>query len=269
MREGNRFRVLLIVLVVVLTGLGTTIGFLGARSATTKYTSTSVLLWDPSSLRYGDASAYVPDSASLVIQVAAQMTLVQSDSVIDPAAKKVGLTATRLRSDIEVLPGSSASEFLVSSTAKTARDAQDLTKAVVDSYAAQTRATISGQLTAQASALQGPINTLTAQLANLPSTSPLADAVATQLSQDIAQQQSLQSGSSGVTTPLSVTQAASLPTSPSSKSPKTMAVIGGAVGFVIGIGIAVLVSLRRDSRRDLRRVQSSSPAATRRTPETV
>jgi hypothetical protein len=230
--------------ILLLTVIGAAIGFASAHLSTTSYRSSAVMMWDPSLPRYGNTTAYVPDAASLVIQVQAQMSRVYADDVMQPASKKVGLSAAGLREAVTVTAGSSTGQFVISSSQASASRALALTKAVVESYVTETSANLSSQYTQQADALQDPINALTTRVNATAGVSNLQAGFATQLSADIAQQASLRADAENVLTPLTVSQDAVAPTGPSSPSAKTLAVIGGSIGLVIGLAIVALMILR-------------------------
>lgn len=240
---GRRF-VGAAVAVVVLVAAGSLVGFFGARGSSVVYTSSSTLLWDPSSLRYSDSSAYVPDSGSLADQVAAQIVRATSDDVVEAASASTKLSQDEVRAQVTVLPGATASEIVVSGTGESASVAQKLTKAVATAYARETRSDLADQLGTRADSLGTSIDNLTARVAALPATDPVGVALANQLSDEIVQQANLRAQAMDPATPLSTVTTAALPAEPSSPSARTLALVGGAVGFVIAVGLLVLLSLR-------------------------
>lgn len=261
--SAGRRGVLFGIVIVLLGALGAAAGLVGARVSAVEYSSSAVLLWDPSALRYSDDTAYVPDSGSLAVQVEAQLTRIQSDDVVDPAAKSLGMSSNDLRSIMTVSLGSNASEMVISATGATAARANAATKAIVSAYVDANRADLGAQYTAKADALQAPIDALTARVDALAGNSALGQSLAGQLSDDIAQQVSLRAQSEDPATPLSVTQAASLPLSPASASAATLAVVGAAIGLVVGAGLVMLLVLGGVGSRSRRRPVASAAVAKR------
>jgi len=249
MQVGQQSRRLIVlwVVVVVVTALGAAAGWVGGTLRPIQYTSESLFIWDPASLRYGDSTAYVPDSVSLGSQVEGQVLRILSDSVIDPASKKLGMTTRDIRAALDVSVGSGTSSIIVATVATTPDKALQINQAVTEEYVSQSNATFSAQYEAQAEALQTSIDAVTEQLSKTADTLPLANSLATQLTALVSQQQILQAKATAAPTPLKQLRQPTLPTDPSSLSPLTLAIVGGALGFLIGLAILVLVTLRRSS----------------------
>jgi uncharacterized protein involved in exopolysaccharide biosynthesis len=235
------------VIVIVATALGGAAGYAGGYLKAPTYTSEVQLSWDPSGQRYTDATAYVPDAVSLAQQLQNLILKVESDGVIDPAAKKLGMTSTALRASLTVAVASGATVLNIDADSESATTAQAIAAAVADSFSASVSSNVKAQYTAQADALQASIDDLTNRINGLRPTDPLASSLSGQLATVVAQQDLLRARAKSPTTPLSVLQQPVVPPKSSSLPPLTLAILGAALGFLIGLAIVALLRFRATS----------------------
>lgn len=249
MRVGERPKRLWILwlVVVVTTLLGAAAGYAGGTIKAPTYTSVSQLMWDPSAQRYTDATAYVPDSVSLGVQVQGLILKLSSDAVITPAAEALGIDATDVRGAMttSIAPGSSALNIAVEADSPDL--AQSINAALVKSFTDNVTGYFVDQYTAQVKSLDSSIKEVTDELEPLKNSDALYGSLSGQLATMVAQQEALKAKADAPTTPLSVYKAPTVPVKPSSLPPLTLAVLGGALGFLIGLAILALVRLRGSS----------------------
>ncbi|RKR73548.1 hypothetical protein [Frondihabitans australicus] len=232
-----------IVLIALVAGAGLGVG--GASLRTPTYSSSAELSWDPSALRYTDASAYVPDSVSLGIDVDTQATKVVSDQVINASSKALGVTSTSLRKSVTATASASSTLITVTAAGSSPAQARKIVQTVIGNYQTEVSSDLSAQLVKQAAQLQTPIDTLRQQLAAAPSGGSLASNLSNQLASLITQQvvYRSQADASDSISPLSVVQAPTLPDSIAGPSAAVLGIIGAALGLVIGIGIVALLRM--------------------------
>ncbi|GAA4674673.1 YveK family protein [Frondihabitans cladoniiphilus] len=245
-RSHGRVLVLLAVLGIV---VGAAAGYGGSKVTTPEYSSTAQLSWDPASLRYSDSSAYVPDSVSLGIQTKTQSLKVLSDAVVDPASDALGISPAALRRAVTTTTSTTSNQLTVSATAGTAQAAHDIVDRVVTTYQTSVVSTLQAQYTQQADALSAPIAGLQQQIASVPD-SAYTDNLASQLATLTTQQLVLRSEATAPATPLSVLSAASVAKAPTGASAKTLSVVGGGLGLLVGIVVFALLRTTRWSRAE-------------------
>ena len=234
-------------IVIVATVLGGAAGYAGGYLKAPTYTSKAQLSWDPSIQRYTDATAYVPDSVSLAQQLQNLILKVESDGVIDPAAKTLGMTSTALRESLTVTVASGATALDIDADSKSDTKAQAIAAAVVQSFSTSVSSSVKAQYTAQANALQSSIDDLTNRTNGLRPTDPLTSSLSGQLATVVAQQDVAKAKANTPTTPLSILKQPIVPPKPSSLPPLTLAILGAALGLLIGLAIIALLRFRATS----------------------
>jgi uncharacterized protein involved in exopolysaccharide biosynthesis len=218
------------VIVIVATALGGAAGYAGGYLKAPTYTSEVQLSWDPSGQRYTDATAYVPDAVSLAQQLQNLILKVESDGVIDPAAHTLGMTSTALRESLTVTVASGATALDIDADSKSDTKAQAIAAAVVQSFSTSVS-----------------IDDLTNRTNGLRPTDPLTSSLSGQLATVVAQQDVLKAKAKSPTTPLSVLRQPVVPPEPSSLPPLTLAILGAALGLLIGLAIIALLRFRASS----------------------
>lgn len=234
-------------IVIIATVLGGAAGYAGGYLKAPTYTSEAQLSWDPSAQRYTDATAYVPDSVSLAQQLQNLILKVESDGVIDPAAKTLGMSSKALRESLTVTVASGATALDIDADSTSATTAQEIAAAVVHSFSASVSLSVKAQYTAQANALQSSIDDLTNRTNGLRPTDPLASSLSGQLATVVAQQDVAKAKANTPTTPLSILKQPIVPPKPSSLPPLTLAILGAALGLLIGLAIIALLRFRATS----------------------
>jgi uncharacterized protein involved in exopolysaccharide biosynthesis len=247
-KRSARPVILSVVLIAVLTVIGATLGYLGGQVQGRVYTSTARLLWDPSSLRYTDSSAYVPDSVSLELQVAGQTERILSDAVIIPVSEQLDTSVKELRKAVSASVEAGSTLMTVSAEADSASEAQTIATAVVAAYSESVESTIAAQYTGQSEALSDSIARVRKELDDVEAESALESSLASQLATLTSQQEQLNAKAAAAPTPLSLIQEASLPEEPSNLSPLVLAIVGGGIGFLIGAVVTAMVGIRRRNR---------------------
>lgn len=238
------------IIVAITTVIGGAAGYAGALLKGKEYSSTAQMVWDPSSLRYTNANAYVPDSTSLGVQISTQALKVLSDDVVDPASTTLGISAKELRKEVAVSASSSTNQLSVTATAASPDRARAVTAAVVQAYRTQVRADFSAQYTQQADALQDSIDALQLQVDATPrSSSSLSDNLSAQLATLTSQQIVLRAQATDTQIPVTTFRAPLADSSPSGASPSTLAVVGAGLGLLIGLGLFALVRVVQLNRR--------------------
>lgn len=227
-----------VVVVVGLAVLGAVGGFVGGSSRAVEFSSEAQVVWDPSSLRLTDASAYVPDAVSLDGQAQVQSVRLMSDEVLGSAGDAVGLDADDLRDVVAVSVDGNL--LTVRGSADSGAAAQREVQAVVDSYVAVVTKDLSDGFTSQAALVQAQIDEVRGALGTVGPSDPLASGLSSQLSQLISSKALLSAKAAAVPVPVDVVEPASLPVKPSSASAVTLGVLGGGLGVLAGVAVVLL-----------------------------
>ncbi|WP_147261949.1 hypothetical protein [Blastococcus sp. TF02A-26] len=236
-----------------------------------QYTASAEVRWDPTGLETVRAS--VPNSPdALDRQVADQREVVLSDQVVNSAADELGMDPEEVRDIVEVGTQAGSSVLTISATDDDARQAAAVSAAMTTAYVDSARSSSAGVLADQATVLQGSIDRLqdeaaalndelarvNADLATIPTASPaygatqnratqtsnrLAD-VAARLSDLTGQQDTFRASADLYTGPASVLREAETPDNPSSLSVPTAAVLGAALGLLLGLCAVFFLSRR-------------------------
>jgi hypothetical protein len=173
----------------------------------------------------------------------------QSDAVLVPASKSVGVDVLDLRAAVTVTADGNL--LTVRGAGDSAEDAQAEVQAVLDAYAGVVTSELSAGFTTQAGLVQSQIDQVRAALGTVGPADPLATGLSSQLAGLISQQALLSAKASTVPSPVSVLESASEPVEPSSASPMTLGVVGGGLGLLAGIAVVLLsrfVRLRGPAR---------------------
>ncbi|MCY7396083.1 MAG: hypothetical protein LH468_08030 [Nocardioides sp.] len=192
----------------------------------------------------------VPDDVDRTLATQAQVVL--SDTVMSGAAATLEISVPALTRRTEVENVTDSNVLAISTTATAADDAARRAQVVAEQYVATTRSQARQGLTDQAAALDQPIADLRSTIAAAPLRGPLSDTTALDASlNNLLQQQSqLRAASSSEKGPVQVLAEAQAPTSPSSVSVATAAVIGAGLGLVVLLGLLFVMSWsRHDSSR--------------------
>jgi uncharacterized protein involved in exopolysaccharide biosynthesis len=219
----------------------------GAWLQPSVYESSASVLWqaDAGQSLMG-ASSSNPAGAERALGT--QVDVVLGDQVMNAAASNLGTDVPDLRAATRVEVKEGADVLLVTATGDSPKEARDRTEAVVDGYVSQNREQGRAVLGAQADALQAPIDSITAQIAALTGTSPTAEARRTaligQLSELVRQQDEARASALTYGGQVSVLAAADLSGTPSSISMPVALALGGSVGLVGGVLLALLRGLR-------------------------
>ncbi|MGX5655286.1 hypothetical protein ACWKWC_10995 [Geodermatophilus nigrescens] len=261
---------------VVITALATLLGGALAGAATTlsdpTYTSESHVLWSPGALEY--LGETVPtDPNALDRQVVDQSAVIFSDAVLGTAAEGLGVDPDDLREELTVSLQDGSSLLVIAATAPEAATATETTDAVTTAYVDYVRTSGADALRQQADLLQSSIDRLNGELeaanreleavngelAGISVNSPAyaiaqgrADRAATRsadaqtrLADLIGQQESLRAAAEAFTGEAFVMRQATEPEAPSSPSLVTSLVLGGGLGFFIGLCVVFFFLGRR------------------------
>lgn len=263
MRVDKRFKPArtLALLLVIGVVVGGALGFAGAVLRGVEYESTAQLIWDPSSTRYTNATAYVPDATSLGLQIKTQALTILSDDVIDPASETVGLTPSQLRGDVAASGSPDTNQLTITAKADSPSRARELASEVYEAYSDEVQRTFASQYREQASALQRSIDKLQLQVDATPSTSgSLADNLAAQLATLTTQQVVLRAQVSDAQTPLKLLREPVEPAASAGPGATTLAVVGAGLGFLLSLAVFGLVrSVVRARVAESDRVRSATP----------
>lgn len=221
--------------------VGALAGVGGAVVKGTDYASTAVLSWDPSSLRYTNANAYVPDATSLGVQVKGQAQKVLSDDVMTPAAQELGMTAKALRADVTATGSTDTNQLAITATATAPDRAKAIADEVVSAYQKEVRATFTAQYKEQAAALGDSIDELQLKIDATPASSAsLSDNLSAQVATLTTQQVTLLSLAADPQIPVTVLREPIADANPAGPSVATLGVLGGGLGLLIGLALFAL-----------------------------
>ena len=244
-----------VVVLVTLVGAGAAFGLSVVQ--TKKYTATAEILLQPSqSVQLNQASSGSPALTPTDVQTEVQ--LVTSAPVKAAVAKALGTTQAPA---VSVTPVGQTNVIDVAATDHSASRASRIANSYANSYITFRRNQEVNDLLAAAGQIQSKISDVDTQIAALDA--QLATAPASQQASLTAQRtalvnqeaafkaeqaqfqvtSALQNGGAQVVTP------AVTPTSPSSPRPKRDLAIGGAVGLILGIGLAFGLEYLDDSIR--------------------
>jgi len=232
----------------------------------TTYTSEAKVLWQSDVSQFLPAGTVAAGTADADRALSTQADVITGDAVMGAAAKTTGVTTKDLRTRTTIQVQQTSDVLVVQVASTTATKARAQAQALVDSYLASSKQQGTAALTAQADALQQPIDALQAQLAQLNSVVPApgvtaaqiaaADATAAataasrnavigQLSTLTTQQDQLRAAAALYPGQASVLSGADRPEEPSSPSLPVAVLLGAALGAVLG----VLIALARGARR--------------------
>jgi uncharacterized protein involved in exopolysaccharide biosynthesis len=273
---GGRSRRPVVVLAVAAVA-GAVLGGLGSLVAGPTYSSSADVLYNPAGVRYVDETINA-DPNLLERQVTDQVDVVQSDSVLQAAAGVLDMDVDDLREDIRVEVTTGSSTIEITGRADTAEGASDVAGAVTDAYVASLKTSGASVLEQRAQVLQGTIDRQNTQLADLdaqlsdlndqlgglnPQSAAYGavqgriDRLATQI-EDLTtrnadlvdQQETLRANAEIFPGEAFVVRQAETPKGPSSLTPPKAALVGAALGLVIGGCVLVFRSTRgRSSTR--------------------
>jgi uncharacterized protein involved in exopolysaccharide biosynthesis len=265
----------MVAVVAAATILGAALGGVGSLVTPPEYTSEAHVLWSPGAAANLDDT--VKDDPNLIErQVTDQREVITSDAVMDSAGSVLGMDADALRKVVAVSIDKGSSLLTVSASDDTADSASAVVSAVTTSYVSYVRdngiqairdradvlqSTIDRQ-GAELAALNARLTDLTGQLRGVSPTSAAYGALqgeiarldtqvgelATRSGEVVEQQESLRAAAEKFPGQAFVVRKASVPKAPSSLSLPTALVLGGALGFVLGVCIVAFWRSRSHSR---------------------
>lgn len=268
-----------VAIVLLATLVGAALSMAGSAASGPSYASESQVLWDPGATQFlGLTPADDPNSMERAL--ADQRDVVTSDPVITAAADALGLDPEELRSALSVGVVTGSSVLTITGTADDAATAFAMTDAVTERYriyvleagkeGLRTQADVLeptiGRLRADIDGLNARLGELNARLEALSVNSAayqaaqiqagqvgaqLADA-STRLADVTGQQESLRAGAEVYPGQAIVLRQPEEPTAPASLSLPTAAVLGAALGFVLGVCLVILLRRRPFTARPVK-----------------
>ncbi|WP_157519286.1 hypothetical protein [Modestobacter sp. Leaf380] len=263
-----------VAVVLVAAVVGAVLGGLGSLLAGPSYSTESHVLWNPAGVQYADETVNA-DPNLVERQVTDQVDVIMSDAVMGTAADTLGTDVEDLREEISVGVATGSSLMVVTGSGDSATAAADATTAVTDAYVGYLRDNGRAVLNQRADVLQGTIERQTAQLAELdgqltalndqlgglnPTTAAYGavqgriDRLATQISDlttrsaDLVdEQETLRANAAIFPGEAFVLQQAEVPEGPSSLSPAKAALVGAALGVVVGACVVAFTTSRSRS----------------------
>ncbi len=238
------------------------------------YTSSADVVWRANG---GQVLPELPvaDDGDPVRSLSTEAAVVVGDQVMEVAARTADVAADDLREATTVEVQESSNVLVISVTADSAEEARDRAAAVADAYVTGNRERGTASLTAQADALQQQIDTLTRQLDDIaaqearildlpggvldPTTGVRRDALVEQLAEASQRQNELRTSAALYTGQADVISGAALPDAPSSRSLPVATALGGALGLLVGVLLAIALG-RRGPRRTSRPELAGPPA---------
>ena len=261
-RRSHRF-LRPLALVLALTVIGALVAGIGRAALGPSYTSEARILWDTTATQYLGDLAGPTDVTTQDRQVDDQKGVVSSDAVIRAAAATLQADPEDVRKAVAVDVAGTTSIFTIDATAKSPQDAHAIAAAVTDAYVAKVRSSGSAILSQKAAGLQVSIDRLNKdaadignQLGGLSTRAPSYPVLQNQQQADmnrvadlLQQQEALRSSAAAFPGEARVLQAADVPRGASSWSVGTTALIGGALGLVLGVCAVAFWTTRRAGRR--------------------
>jgi succinoglycan biosynthesis transport protein ExoP len=239
-----------IVIVVTIIGLAGATGY--SFLQTPKYTATAQVLLQPTA---EPGASQAAASGLTPTDVETQVQLVTSAPVKQAVERQLRVASAP---SVAVTSVTNTNVLQISATSTNPHRASTVANAYAGAYVNYSQAQVVNQLLGAAQQIQAKINSLNQQIAASNSPSQKS-ALSSQVAALTTQLQQLQVNTSLVGGGAQLVASASVPSSPSSPSPKRDAAIGFVVGLVVGLGLAFVVEYLDDSIKTKEDLEQAAP----------